>query len=73
MVTDVSMLHLMQLVQTEVRSPQCMSQTFVAAIALVLATHLLQHWQMERRQSNRIKHNPGTVSASFPPLYETGQ
>jgi hypothetical protein len=44
-VSDPSILHLLQLLQTEVQAPQPMSQLFVFSIVTVLTTHLLQNFQ----------------------------
>lgn len=50
-VSDQSILHLIQLLQTETETLKSMkkstSQTVVSSIVCVLATHLLQQWQKE--------------------------
>jgi hypothetical protein len=46
-VSDPSILHLLQLLQTEMQAPQPMSQLFVFSIVTVLTTHLLQNFQMQ--------------------------
>lgn len=44
-VTNPSLLHLIQLLQTEVKlSPQPLSQPFIESIATVLTIHILQHY-----------------------------
>jgi hypothetical protein len=45
LVSDPAILHLVQLLRTEVQNRQPMSPMAVSSIAIVLATHLLQHWQ----------------------------
>ncbi|AFY97017.1 hypothetical protein [Chamaesiphon minutus] len=47
-VSDPSILHLLQLLQTEIQVPQLMNQMFVASIVTVLTTHLLRNFQMEQ-------------------------
>ncbi|KAM3097109.1 hypothetical protein ACKFKG_08990 [Phormidesmis sp. 146-35] len=46
-VTDPALLHLVQLLQTEIQAPQVMSEIVVSSIATVLTTHLLHAWQTE--------------------------
>jgi hypothetical protein len=40
---DRSILHLLQLLQTEMQAPQQMNQLFVSSIVTVLTTHLLRN------------------------------
>jgi hypothetical protein len=47
-VNDPSLLHLLQLLQTELKSPQLMNQLFVSSIITILTTHLLQNFQLEQ-------------------------
>lgn len=49
-VTSPSILHLAQILQAEMHSPQAMSQMFISSVVTVLITHLLQHWQSEQQQ-----------------------
>jgi hypothetical protein len=44
-VSDPSILHLLQLLQTEMQAPQLMNQMFVVSIVTILTTHLLQNFQ----------------------------
>jgi hypothetical protein len=46
-VSDPSILHLLQLLRTEMQAPQLMNQMFVSSIVTVLTTHLLQNFQMK--------------------------
>jgi hypothetical protein len=41
-VTNPALLHLVQLLQTELQTPQPMSQMFISSIVAVLTAHLLQ-------------------------------
>jgi hypothetical protein len=47
-VIDPSILHLLQLLKTEMQAPQLMNQMFVSSIVTVLTTHLLQNLQIDR-------------------------
>lgn len=42
-VSDPSILHLLQLLQTEIHTPQPMNQLFISSIVTVLITHILQN------------------------------
>jgi hypothetical protein len=46
-VSDPAIVHLLQLLQTEMQTPQAMSPLFVSSIVTVLTTHLLQNSQLE--------------------------
>jgi hypothetical protein len=46
-VSDPAILHLLQLLQTEMQTPQAMSQLFVSSIVTVLTTYLLQNSRLE--------------------------
>jgi hypothetical protein len=47
-VSDPSILHLLQLLQSEIQVPQAMNQIFVTSIVTVITAHLLQNLQMEQ-------------------------
>jgi hypothetical protein len=44
-VSDPAIVHLLQLLQTEMQTPQAMSQLFVSSIVTVITTHLVQNSQ----------------------------
>jgi hypothetical protein len=50
-VSDPSILHLLQSLQTEMQSPQRINQLFVSSIVTVLTIHLLQNFQLEQDRS----------------------
>jgi hypothetical protein len=49
-VSDPSIFHLLQLLQTEMQSPQRFNQLSVSSIVTVLTIHLLQNFQMEQNR-----------------------
>jgi hypothetical protein len=57
-VTDPALLHLIQLLQTEIHNPKPMSQPLIGSIVTVLATHLLRCWQTEPCQTELCQTEP---------------
>jgi hypothetical protein len=56
-VTDPAILHLLDLLQTEIQTPQPASQLVIASIVTVVTTHLLQDWQAEQNQHQTQSRN----------------